>query len=173
MSCNLFLAMIWQKTYTHKMPKLCSATLIRQRKFCHGAKMWYQTLAFLFLRTWNKGKARRTKRRPNKLPRQCRSKVGPNSVRFGAWVEQRLNRVYEECNCYQEIFSLVRALEISRQYLLLRTYIYRESRWVPLPKAKTYNILAYSFITSYPASFNNCQIFHCLSRPEIYVKFLH
>ena len=26
-SCNLSLAMIWQMTYTHKMPKLCSATL--------------------------------------------------------------------------------------------------------------------------------------------------
>ena len=25
-SCNLSLAMIWQMTYTHKMPKLCSAT---------------------------------------------------------------------------------------------------------------------------------------------------
>ena len=27
-SCNLSLAMIWQRTYTHKLPKLCSATLI-------------------------------------------------------------------------------------------------------------------------------------------------
>ena len=27
-SCNLSLAMIWQMTYTHKLPKLCSATLI-------------------------------------------------------------------------------------------------------------------------------------------------
>ena len=26
-SCNLSLAMIWQMTYTNKMPKLCSATL--------------------------------------------------------------------------------------------------------------------------------------------------
>ena len=26
-SCNLPLAMIWQVTYTHKLPKLCSATL--------------------------------------------------------------------------------------------------------------------------------------------------
>ena len=26
-SCNLSLAMIWQMMYTHKMPKLCSATL--------------------------------------------------------------------------------------------------------------------------------------------------
>ena len=26
-SCNLSLAMIWQMTYTHKVPKLCSATL--------------------------------------------------------------------------------------------------------------------------------------------------
>ena len=26
-SCNLSLAMISQKTYTHKLPKLCSATL--------------------------------------------------------------------------------------------------------------------------------------------------
>ena len=26
-SCNLSLAMIWQMTYTHKLPKLCSATL--------------------------------------------------------------------------------------------------------------------------------------------------
>ena len=25
-SCNLSLAMIWQMTYTHKLPKLCSAT---------------------------------------------------------------------------------------------------------------------------------------------------
>ena len=27
-SCNLSLAMIWQMTYTHKLPKLCSATLM-------------------------------------------------------------------------------------------------------------------------------------------------
>ena len=27
MSCNLSLALIWQMTYTHKLPKLCSATL--------------------------------------------------------------------------------------------------------------------------------------------------
>ena len=26
-SCNLSLAMIWQRTYTHELPKLCSATL--------------------------------------------------------------------------------------------------------------------------------------------------
>ena len=26
-SCNLSLAMIWQMTYSHKLPKLCSATL--------------------------------------------------------------------------------------------------------------------------------------------------
>ena len=26
-SCNLSLALIWQMTYTHKLPKLCSATL--------------------------------------------------------------------------------------------------------------------------------------------------
>ena len=26
-SCNLSLVMIWQMTYTHKLPKLCSATL--------------------------------------------------------------------------------------------------------------------------------------------------
>ena len=31
MSCNLSLAMIWQMTYTHKLPKLCSATL-KERK---------------------------------------------------------------------------------------------------------------------------------------------
>ena len=28
MSCNLSLAMIWQMTYAHKLPKLCSATLM-------------------------------------------------------------------------------------------------------------------------------------------------
>ena len=28
-SCNLSLAMIWQRTYTHELPKLCSATLIK------------------------------------------------------------------------------------------------------------------------------------------------
>ena len=27
-SCNLSLAIIWQMTYTHKLPKLCSDTLI-------------------------------------------------------------------------------------------------------------------------------------------------
>ena len=27
MSCDLSLAMIWQMTYTHKLRKLCSATL--------------------------------------------------------------------------------------------------------------------------------------------------
>ena len=27
-SCNVSLAMIWQMTYTHKLPKLCSATLM-------------------------------------------------------------------------------------------------------------------------------------------------
>ena len=26
-SCNLSLAMIWQMTHTHKLPKLCSATI--------------------------------------------------------------------------------------------------------------------------------------------------
>ena len=26
-SCNLSLAMVWQMTYTHKLPKLCSATI--------------------------------------------------------------------------------------------------------------------------------------------------
>ena len=26
-SCNLSLAMIWQRTYTHELPELCSATL--------------------------------------------------------------------------------------------------------------------------------------------------
>ena len=26
-SCNLLVAMIWHTTYTHKLPKLCSATL--------------------------------------------------------------------------------------------------------------------------------------------------
>ena len=26
-SCNLSLVMIWQMTYTHKLPKLCSTTL--------------------------------------------------------------------------------------------------------------------------------------------------
>ena len=26
-SCNLSLAIIWQMTYTHKLPKLCPATL--------------------------------------------------------------------------------------------------------------------------------------------------
>ena len=29
-SCNLSLAMIWQMTYTHKLPKLCSAILTGQ-----------------------------------------------------------------------------------------------------------------------------------------------
>ena len=29
-SCNLSLIMIWQMTYTHKLPKLCSATLTEQ-----------------------------------------------------------------------------------------------------------------------------------------------
>ena len=28
-SCNLSLAMVWQMTYTHKLPKLCSATLLK------------------------------------------------------------------------------------------------------------------------------------------------
>ena len=31
-SCNLSLAMIWQMAYTHKLPKLCSATLIFVRR---------------------------------------------------------------------------------------------------------------------------------------------
>ena len=30
-SCNLSLAMIWQMTYTHKLPKLCSATLTQYK----------------------------------------------------------------------------------------------------------------------------------------------
>ena len=30
MSCNLSLAMIWQMTHTHKLPKLCSDTLIEE-----------------------------------------------------------------------------------------------------------------------------------------------
>ena len=31
-SCNLSLAMIWQMTFTHKLPKLCSATLKQTRR---------------------------------------------------------------------------------------------------------------------------------------------
>ena len=31
-SCNLSLTMIWQMTYTHKLPKLCSATLKQGNK---------------------------------------------------------------------------------------------------------------------------------------------
>ena len=34
-SCNLCLAMIWQMTYAHKLPKLCSATLKLNLKFVH------------------------------------------------------------------------------------------------------------------------------------------
>ena len=36
-SCNLSLAMIWQMTYTRKLPKLCSATLSNEV----GLKMQY------------------------------------------------------------------------------------------------------------------------------------
>ena len=36
-SCNPSLAMIWQMTYTHKLPKLCSATL---NSFCHQVDVW-------------------------------------------------------------------------------------------------------------------------------------
>ena len=32
-SCNLSLAMIWQVTFTHKLPKPCSATLIEGVRF--------------------------------------------------------------------------------------------------------------------------------------------
>ena len=35
-SCNLSLAMIWQITYTHKLPKLCSATLKKGTKYCRN-----------------------------------------------------------------------------------------------------------------------------------------
>ena len=37
-SCNLSLAMIWQMTYTHKLPKLCSSTLIFASKQCEDSK---------------------------------------------------------------------------------------------------------------------------------------
>ena len=33
-SCNLSLAMIWQMTYTHKLPTLCSATLNAFESYC-------------------------------------------------------------------------------------------------------------------------------------------
>ena len=55
----------------------------------YSAKIWYRTQAFLFLLTWNKGYDR------NPVRRQCRSKIGLNSVRFGTWVERRLNRALD------------------------------------------------------------------------------
>ena len=53
-SCNLSLAVIWQMTYTHKLPKLCSATLnlyyaqklLRKAKNCSKSQK--------FLKRWGK-----------------------------------------------------------------------------------------------------------------------
>ena len=40
-SCNLSLAMIWQMTYIHKLPKLCSATLkTRHFPFTGSFQLW-------------------------------------------------------------------------------------------------------------------------------------
>ena len=49
-SCNLSLAMIWQRTYTHELPKLCSATL----KTCYVSDpipgyIWFQCLVICVL----------------------------------------------------------------------------------------------------------------------------
>ena len=38
-SCNLSLAMIWQRTYTHELPKLCSATLKGHSQLCDRADL--------------------------------------------------------------------------------------------------------------------------------------
>ena len=37
-SCNLSLSMIWQRTYTHELPKLCSATLKDKGAFGGGSR---------------------------------------------------------------------------------------------------------------------------------------
>ena len=42
--------------------------------------------------TWNKGSVQHMTRRLNQKSRQCRTKVEPNSVRFGTSKVQRLNR---------------------------------------------------------------------------------
>ena len=46
-SCNLSLAMIWQMTYTHKLPKLCSATLTAGRAMVL-AKSNHMQISFKF-----------------------------------------------------------------------------------------------------------------------------
>ena len=85
---------------------------------------------------------------------------------FGTWVERCRNRAYEECNSYPEIFSLVWGLDAI--FAPSNIYFLRKSHWVPLAKAKTYDILVDLHIfTSYIASFNNCQIFHWLSKQDI------
>ena len=58
-SCNLSLTMIWQMTYTHKLPKLCSATstgvtfsenrfyvISHGCDFENGASIWQKWLPF-------------------------------------------------------------------------------------------------------------------------------
>ena len=46
-SCNLSLAMIWQMTYTHKLPKLCSANSVQLIRFnvsiCFDVSYYSQT----------------------------------------------------------------------------------------------------------------------------------
>ena len=51
-SCNLSLAMIWQMTYTHKLPKLCSATLIKQETLIKSCK---SSNLMLFKDKWKQG----------------------------------------------------------------------------------------------------------------------
>ena len=78
-SCNLSLAMIWQMTYAHKQPKLCSATLnagegIEASFQQHKAK-WHDSCRLKF----NKPKRQRAEKRKaapddssrSKSPRKC------------------------------------------------------------------------------------------------------
>ena len=40
-SCNFSLAMVWQITYTHKLPKLCSATLKKSRNTSYVYNLYF------------------------------------------------------------------------------------------------------------------------------------
>ena len=50
-SCNLSLAMIWQIIYTHKLPKLCSATLKKNFTSVYFKMAWLHVIYYVILFT--------------------------------------------------------------------------------------------------------------------------
>ena len=92
--CNVMIQMNPAKIEIYTKQEECSSTKrksIVARKYGIGPR----PSAFSFSVHEIKVRIDTRHARLNQLPRQCRSKLGPNSIRFGTWVERRLYRVLD------------------------------------------------------------------------------